>query len=152
MLRIVYLIAFTMLALAPASLHAAPANKDCVSAGSGAWSDPATWTGCAGEIPQATDNAYLQAGHIIELTSDAAVANLHLSIGTNPSAPANGGKLALGSHVLDLYGKLRGYTARARRNAGCECVQDQAGRDHYYGRQQRSPACGGRSRTIAALR
>jgi hypothetical protein len=32
-------------------------------------------------------------------------------MGTDPLAPSNGGKLALSSHILDLYGKLRGYTA-----------------------------------------
>ncbi len=151
MLRIVYLIAFTMLALVPASLHAAPANKDCVSAGSGAWSDPATWTGCAGEIPQATDSAYLQAGHIIELTSDAAVANLHLSVGTNPSAPANGGKLALGNHVLDLYGKLRGYTAALGETPGVNASKIRPDAITITaGSSGRLRVVGG-SRTIAAL-
>lgn len=109
--RIVFLFAFAMLALAPAGLNAAPLHMDCVSAASGAWGNPATWAGCNGEAPQATDSAYIQAGHVIELTSDAAVADLHLSIGTDPLAPGNGARLLLGSHILDLYGKLRGYTA-----------------------------------------
>lgn len=151
MLRIVYLLAFTMLALAPASLHAAPANKDCVSAGSGAWSDSATWTGCADETPQAADSAYIQVGHIIELTSDAAVADLHLSIGTNPLAPANGGKLALGSHVLDLYGKLRGYTAALGETPGVSASKVRPDAITIMaGSSSRLRVVGG-SRTVAAL-
>jgi hypothetical protein len=111
MFRTLFLFTFAILALAPAGLHAAPLHKDCVSAGSGAWSNPAIWTGCDGATPQATDSAYLQAGHVVELTSDAAIADLHLSIGIDPLAPGNGARLMLGSHVLDLHGRLRGYTA-----------------------------------------
>ena len=112
MLRITFFVLFAILALAPIHLHAAPQAKDCLSAGSGAWSDPATWTSCGGGIPQAADNAYLQAGHTIQLTADAAVADLHVNVGVDATSAAYGtsAQLLLGSHVLDLYGKLRSYT------------------------------------------
>ncbi len=110
MLRITFFVLFTILAFAPIRLHAAPLAKDCLSAGSGAWSDPATWTGCDGGSPQAADNAYLQAGHTIQLTADAAVADLHVNVGVDAASYGTGARLVLGSHVLDLYGKLRSYT------------------------------------------
>jgi hypothetical protein len=110
MLRTIFLVLFAILALVPLRLHAAPLAKDCLSAGSGAWSDPATWTGCDGGSPQAADNAYLQAGHSIQLTAAAAVADLHVNVGVDAASYGTGARLLLGSHVLDLYGKLRSYT------------------------------------------
>ncbi len=110
MLRTIFVVLFVFLALIPLRLHAAPLAKDCLSAGSGAWSEPVTWTGCDGGTPQAADNAYLQAGHTIELTADAAVADLHVNVGVDAVSYGTGARLLLGSHVLDVYGKLRSYT------------------------------------------
>lgn len=102
-----------VLALGPGRLQAAaryaPLAHDCLSTGSGAWSDPATWTGCDGGTPQADDNVYLQAGHTVQLAADTAVNDLNLSSGTDATATTGGAKLALGSYVLDLHGKLRSY-------------------------------------------
>ncbi|MFN8467775.1 MAG: hypothetical protein U0X20_19605 [Caldilineaceae bacterium] len=110
MLRTIFVVLFASMALIPLRLHAAPLAKDCLSAGSGAWSEPATWMGCDGGTPQAADNAYLQAGHTIQLTADAAVADLHINVGVDAASYGTGARLLLGSHALDLYGKLRSYT------------------------------------------
>ncbi len=111
-----FVLSFTLAAAltpVPGRLQAAavyaPLAQDCLSAGSGAWSDPATWTGCAGGTPQAGDNVYLQAGHTVQLAADTAVNDLNLNIGTDAATTTNGAKLALGSYVLDLHGQLRSY-------------------------------------------
>lgn len=117
MLRRIITILFLILGAAPAlmpgRLEAAPLAKDCLSAGSGTWDDPATWTGCDGGIPQATDNVYLQGGHTIQLAANAAVNNLNLNIGPDILTLSNGAKLQLGGNVLDVYGKLRSYVGAA---------------------------------------
>lgn len=115
MQRRIFTILFLILGIAPAltsnHVQAAPLAKDCLSAGSGVWSDPATWTGCDGGIPQAADTVYLQAGHTVQLAADAAVNDLNLNIGLVSGTTGGGAKLLLGSSVLDLYGKLRSYFA-----------------------------------------
>lgn len=113
MLRTIFFFVFFILcaALAPIAtpLKAAPLAKDCLSAGSGVWSEPTTWTGCDGGTPQAADSVYLQAGHTIQLAGDTAVHDLNLNIGIDSGTAGSGAKLQLGSSVLDLYGKLRSY-------------------------------------------
>lgn len=114
MLRFVFTVLILILGAAPAlmpgRLEAAPLAKDCLSAGSGMWDDPATWTGCDGGVPQAADNVYLQGGHTIQLAANAAVNNLNLNIGPDAVTTGNGAKLQLRGYMLDLYGKLRSYS------------------------------------------
>jgi fibronectin-binding autotransporter adhesin len=113
MLRRIFVVLFFFLCaelvLRPDHLQAAPLAKDCLSAGSGVWSEPATWTGCDGGTPQAADNVYLQAGHTIQLAGSTAVNDLNLNIGIDSGTAGSGAKLQLGSSVLELHGKLRSY-------------------------------------------
>jgi hypothetical protein len=99
---------FLFLALAPQPLNAAPAQKDCVSALSGPWSDPSIWSNCDGAAPGAEDNVFLQAGHVVTLGADTAVGDFNLNVSTGATGYA---RLELQSYILDLHGKLRAYQA-----------------------------------------
>ena len=98
-----------MLFLTPEIAIAAPATSDCVTATSGDWNARITWTDCGGSIPGVTDNAFVQSGHVVSLTQDEAVNDLHVSTGTTTNSVD--GVVAIGAHQLDLYGKLRTYKA-----------------------------------------
>jgi fibronectin-binding autotransporter adhesin len=90
----------------------APATgNSCVSAASGDWNVAATWTGCGGTFPTAGDSAYVQAGHVVTLTANQAINDLHISTGTTGSSAGGDGQVALGSNTLQVNGKLRCYFA-----------------------------------------
>jgi hypothetical protein len=110
MLRTLFCLTFAALALLPMRLQAAPAALDCVTTSPGFWNSPDIWSGCDGGIPTAADDVFIQSGHTVTLTADAAVENLHLSLG-QVTGPADDARLFLDSFVLDLYGKLRAYRA-----------------------------------------
>lgn len=91
-----------------------PAHADgltCLTAASGDWSDPATWSACDNAIPGPADDVYIQTGHTVTLTADAAVNNVNLSTGTTGNFAGSDAFLALGANVLDIHGSLRLYYA-----------------------------------------
>jgi len=95
--------------LLPAHPVTAQSGHTCLSTVSGEWSNPMTWNQCGGGTPGAADDAYVQSGYIVTLTQDEAVHDLHISTGTDGPTVGSDGKLALGAHTLDVYGKLRNY-------------------------------------------
>jgi hypothetical protein len=95
-----------------ASVAAAPqAGLDCRTTGSGDWNVPATWENCGGGAPGADDNAFVQSGHVVALTQNEAVNDLHISTGTTSATTGGEGSVALGDYTLELHGALRCYFA-----------------------------------------
>lgn len=105
------LIAASIVTTVHTSRAVATGGNTCLSSASGAWSDPASWYLCGGGTPGATDTAYIQSGHLITLTQDEAVNDLHISTGQASATSGNEGTVNLGQYALNLYGKLRNYYA-----------------------------------------
>ncbi len=62
----------------------------CSSAGSGAWTTTATWSGCRVGGPIAGDTVQINSGHMITISNSTAVAAASVTIITNNSATVNG--------------------------------------------------------------
>jgi len=95
----------------------AQVSGDYRSKASGNWSAIGTWQTYNGSAwadatvkPGSSNSVYVQSGHIVTLTGSEACNNLHISKGTSTTNATNG-RVALTSHTLDLYGKLRTYYA-----------------------------------------
>jgi hypothetical protein len=80
------------------------------STGSGNWSSLGSWETFNGSgwiaattLPTLNDTVYVQIGHTITLTANAVCRNLNLHTGA--------GRLAIGVHTLEVYGKIRAYSA-----------------------------------------
>lgn len=108
---ICFLCCCTLLASAQSALAAPYSGLACRTTASGDWDNPATWENCGGGVPGVTDAAYVQAGHTVTLTGNAAVGDLHISSGTTSATAGGDGKVALVSYTLDLNGILRCYYA-----------------------------------------
>jgi hypothetical protein len=111
-LAITGFVLFWTLLVAPPYATAAPqAGNDCRTLLSGNWNAPATWENCGGGAPGADDNAFVQSGHIVTLTQDEAVYDLNISTGLTSATVGGEGKVVLGTHTLELNGKLLCYFA-----------------------------------------
>jgi len=97
----------------------AQVSGDFRSKGSGTWSNYATWqryNGAAwadavsGETPSQSSSVWVQSGHIVTLSQNQSVKDLHISKGTSNTNATNG-RVQLATYSLELYGKLRTYYA-----------------------------------------
>ena len=102
------------------------ATGDFRSFVSGNWNAPGTWERFSstavwqgngvgentGLTPSASNAAFIQTAHLITLTQNESVGDLHLCSGTtSTSSSATQGKIALASFTLNVNGKLRNYYA-----------------------------------------
>ena len=103
-----YLPIMVSLALVAGLLGVVPAPRalaaTCNSTKTGNWSDTTVWS-CAA-VPGASDDVYIQSGHIITLTQNQSVRDLNLN---NTTAQ----RLVTGAFTLSVYGKLRAYSGAA---------------------------------------
>jgi hypothetical protein len=76
-------------------------TSQILSNGTGNWSSTSSWVG--GVVPTAGDDVYIQTGHTITLTGNAACKDLHLHI--------TGKRLDIGANTLEVSGKIRAYSA-----------------------------------------
>lgn len=70
------------------SISIAQAADACVSAATGVWSSPATWTSCGGSFPDATDTVTIATGHVVTVDVNSAAASM--VIAANAAAGGNG--------------------------------------------------------------
>lgn len=76
------------------SISIVRAANSCVSAATGSWSAPATWTSCGGTFPGAADTVTILTGHIVTVDVDSAAASV--VINANAAAGGNGITIAAG--------------------------------------------------------
>jgi hypothetical protein len=87
----------------PQRVHAA----SCVSAASGNWNSPATWTSCNGGTPGAADDVTIQSTHQITLTQNESVNNLTIQ---------NAATRLTGAFILEVNGTLNSDTTTLNAN------------------------------------
>lgn len=81
----------------------------CLSAATGNWSAPATWTGCGGGVPSAADDVTVRNGHTVTVnTSSAAARSVAVNVGTLKfsTSTASALSLAVGDVVINNGGTL----------------------------------------------
>lgn len=81
----------------------------CLSAATGNWSAPATWTGCGGGVPSSTDDVTVRNGHTVTVnTPSAAARSVAVNVGTLKfsTATASALSLAAGDVVINNGGTL----------------------------------------------
>ncbi|GAB1367074.1 hypothetical protein MASR1M36_19450 [Candidatus Cloacimonadaceae bacterium] len=97
----------------------AQVSGDFRSKGSGTWSNYTTWQryngsawadAVSGETPSQSSSVWVQSGHIVSLSQNQSVKDLHISKGTSNTNATNG-RVQLATYSLELYGKLRTYYA-----------------------------------------
>jgi hypothetical protein len=116
MLRLLLISVFPLLILPALGQEAG----DFRSKGSGNWNSASIWErfdGISwldaehGQIPGQSASVWIQNGHIITLTANHSVKNLHINVGISATDGSGHGRLNIGNHTLDLHGFIRTYRA-----------------------------------------
>lgn len=116
MLRLLLISVFVLLILPARGQD----SGDFRSKGSGNWNSALSWErfdgiswldATHGQIPDENASVWIQNGHIITLTNNHAVKNLHINVGISGTDGSGHGRLNIGNHTLDLNGFIRTYRA-----------------------------------------
>src|SRR3954466_15793050 len=84
-----------------AGAPAARAASACVSAATGNWTTPGTWTSCAGSFPGAGDSATIQGGHNVTVTGAQSVTSLAMTSATMTFSGATPSLAVSGTTTID---------------------------------------------------
>jgi len=92
---------------------------DYRSKATGNWNVTTIWESYNGDTwsdaistPGASNNVYIQSGHMVTLTQNEACNDLHICTGTISATDGDEGVVALSSNILEINGKIRCYYAK----------------------------------------